>query len=293
MTFICANLFLLSLLIFINDPIPYLFCLGMYLMILSNRWIQIHSLLVQNIIWSTINPLSSIMSQNDGSNMSQNDGSIRSAFFRFCSQIFVVSVHCNCYVSLRRVIDSGDLLFNWLKVWLYTSDCSLIFRCGDLIYTNTGNSTVVHGKACISVSKLLFRWKWSMLTTTEYTISMRLLGCLRYKSLLAPQDREKKINKDILCSISTSGKQGQILQSKKSKSMQNPVRRALIHRRLYLEKLSEFHIEALGLFILCVSMNSSSQKFLVKHTICITEMSNTWIRVTKTCFVCHLHKPKN
>lgn len=48
--------------------------------------------------------------------------------------------------------------------------------------------------------------------------------------------------------ISTSGNQGQILQPEKSKSMQNPVRRALIQRCLYLDEKSEFHTEALFFF---------------------------------------------
>lgn len=88
---------------------------------------------------------------------------------------------------------------------------------------------------------------------------------------------ETKTRKDTSSFLSTYGKHGTILQSGKIKSMQNPVGRAWIHRRLYLEEHSEFHTETLGFFMLCVNMNFSSQKLLVNHT-CIREMSTKWKR---------------
>ena len=86
------------------------------------------------------------------------------------------------------------------------------------------------------------------------------------KSHIRNQTKESLIYKEMFHGPNTNGKHHPILQSRKIKSMQNPVARAQIHRRLYLEKHSEFHTEALVFFMLCVNINSSSQKLLVNHT---------------------------
>lgn len=80
----------------------------------------------------------------------------------------------------------------------------------------------------------------------------------------------------VLGIIYTIRKQGQKLQSGKPKSMQNPAGRALVHDVCIMKSIQNFITEALGFLMLCVGISSSSQKFLVKYTLCIIEMFDTW-----------------